>query len=61
MSEKLLNDYRKLIKKHYAAVQTDTIFEYTDSFSLEKKARAFWADFNNLEEQFLEDLKNVGS
>lgn len=53
----LISDYRKLINKHYSAVQTDTALEYTDSYSAEKKAKQFWADFHALEADFIAKLE----
>lgn len=52
----LVQDYRRLINKHHAAVQTDTMLEHTDDWKLEKKAKQFWADFNELERDFVAKL-----
>ncbi len=51
--------YRKLINKHYAAVQTDTALEYTDNYKLEKKAKMFWDDFYKLEAEFVIMLESI--
>lgn len=55
----LILAYRKLINKHYAAVQTDTALGYSDSWSLEKKSKQFWDDFNQLEAEFIAKLENI--
>lgn len=52
MNERLKNAYTKVINKHYAAVQTDTKLEYSDSFSLEKKSKQFWDDYYAAEVEF---------
>jgi len=49
----LIQAYRKLINKHYSAVQTDTELGLTDNWKLEKKLLQFWADFNALEAEFM--------
>lgn len=61
MSEpnELVLAYRKLINKHYAAVQTDTALEHTDNWKLEKKAKMFWEDFHKLESEFVTMLENI--
>jgi len=55
----LIQAYRKLINKHYSAVQTDTVLELTDNWKLEKKAKQFWEDFNALEAEFIAKLENI--
>ena len=55
----LIQAYRKLIHKHYSAVQTDTVLEHTDDWKLEKKAKQFWADFDALEAEFIAKLENI--
>lgn len=59
MPNELVLAYRKLINKHYSAVQTDTKLEYTDNWTLEKKAKMFWDDFHALEAEFVAKLENV--
>lgn len=53
----LILAYRKLINKHYAAVQTDTLLEHTDNWKLEKKSKMFWDDFHGLEAEFIAQLE----
>lgn len=60
MSEELIRAYRKVINKHYAAVQTDTALMHKDDWKLEKKAKMFWEEFRDLEAQFLEQLRKRG-
>ncbi len=55
----LIQAYRKLINKHYSAVQTDTVLEHTDDWKLEKKAEQFWADFNAIEAEFIAKLESI--
>ena len=55
----LIQAYRKLINKHYSAVQTDTELGLTDNWKLEKKAKQFWADFNALEAEFIAKLESI--
>jgi hypothetical protein len=55
----LVQEYRRLINKHYNAVQTDTTLEYTDVWSLEEKARQFWAEFHTLERAFIQRLEAI--
>lgn len=45
MDERLKYGLTKLTNKHFAAVQTDTELGHRDSFTLEKKAKQFWADY----------------
>jgi hypothetical protein len=55
----IVNEYRKLINKHYSAVQTDTAIEYTDSFSIEKKALKFMEIIPELERAFIARLESI--
>jgi len=55
----LIQAYRKLINKHYAAVQTDTALEHTDNWKLEKKSKQFWEEFRALEAEFVAKLENI--
>lgn len=57
MDQKLRNALEKMLNKHYAAVQTDTMLEHTDNWKLEKKSRQFWADFNTAKAEFVELLE----
>lgn len=61
MSEpnELVLAYRKLINKHYSAVQTDTILDHTDNYKLENKSKMFWDDFHVLEAEFIAKLESV--
>ena len=59
MPNELVLEYRKLINKHFAAVQTDTALEHTDNWELEKKARQFWEEFRVLEIAFIDKLEKV--
>ena len=53
MDDRLKKAYTKVINKHYSAVQTDTALEHTDSWSLERKAKQFWADYQQAEAEFM--------
>ncbi len=59
MSNELVLEYRKLINKHYSAVQTNTTLDVTDNWKLEKKAKQFWDDFNELEKAFIAKLESI--
>lgn len=59
MPNELVLAYRKLIDKHYSAVQTDTMLEHTDNWKLEKKSKMFWDDFHEDEAKFIAKLENV--
>lgn len=61
MANELVADYRKLINKHFAAVQTDTELGVTDNWKLEKKAKLFWDDFRKLEAEFVAKLEKVSA
>jgi len=58
-AEELIRTYRKVIDKHYAAVQTDAALMLGDDWKLEKKAKMFWEEFRDLEAQFLAQLQRV--
>jgi uncharacterized protein YabN with tetrapyrrole methylase and pyrophosphatase domain len=59
MNDEIKNAYRKVINKHHAMVQTDTLLEHTDNWKLEKKARQFGADFSAAEAEFLALLEKT--
>lgn len=59
MANELVNEFRKVINKHFAAVQTDTALEHTDNWKLEKKAKQFWADFHQVEAEFVAKLEKL--
>lgn len=52
MDDRLKQAYRRVINKHFSAVQTDTELGITDKFSLERKAKNFWEQFKEAEKDF---------
>lgn len=52
MDARLQQVYTKLINKHFSAVQTDANLGHSDSWSLEEKAKQYWADFHSTETEF---------
>jgi hypothetical protein len=51
--------YRKVIDKHYAAVQTDAALMLGEDRKMEKKATMYWEEFRDLEAQFLAQLRGI--
>jgi len=58
-AEELIHAYRKVINKHYAAVQTDAALMLSENANLEKSAKMYWEEFRDLEMQFLAQLKRI--
>ncbi len=64
MTNELVLAYRKLINKHFAAVQTDTLLGECDNddnryFKLEKRAKLFWEEFRVQEADFIARLESA--
>lgn len=59
MSGELVNTFRKVINKHYSAVQTDTALDHTDNWKLEKKAKLFWEQYYEVEKEFIAMLERI--
>jgi hypothetical protein len=59
VSHTLVQEYRKLINKHHAAVMADAKLEYTDSWKAEKLCQRFWDEFRGFESRFVAMLEAV--
>jgi O-glycosyl hydrolase len=64
MATTLVQEYRILINKHYAAVQTDSHLNALDNnddkwVALERKSKLFWNDFRLLEQAFITRLEKI--
>jgi hypothetical protein len=58
-TKELVLAYRKVIDKHYAAVQTDAALMLGEDQKMEKKATMYWEEFRDLEAQFLAQLQGI--
>jgi hypothetical protein len=59
VSHTLVQEYRKLIDKHWRAVQTDAKLEYSDSPRLEQISKQFMNEFLELERKFVAKLEAI--